>query len=298
VHKTTLPKSGDTRSAKATTCAVWLTTNRTNSTRMTPAATRAKEINEPAIAPYPLGLACLALRKARTFAVRTGATNSLRDIALAVSRVTGWASVALHAIIQAAAFTFSLREFPAPWRRRPMKLPRDEYHGRKGDHAVIERLTPAQVRAVQDPAELPCRLSHEMPPLAGIIGQDRAMRALSFGLGIQQAGYHIYVSGLPGTGKTTAVLSYLAEVARTRPPASDWCYVHNPKDSYRPLALELPAGRGPELARDVENMVRGAAREIRAAFESDEYAARREQITSALQRGRAELLRQLETRAN
>ncbi|REJ34867.1 MAG: ATP-dependent protease [Bacillota bacterium] len=163
---------------------------------------------------------------------------------------------------------------------------------------MIERLTPAQVRAVQDPAELPCRLSDEMPPLEGIIGQDRAMRALSFGLGIQQAGYHIYVSGLPGTGKTTAVLSYLAEVARTRPPASDWCYVHNPKDSYRPLALELPAGRGPELARDVENMVRGAAREIRAAFESDEYTARREQITSALQRGRAELLRQLETRAN
>ncbi|OUM94006.1 MAG: ATP-dependent protease, partial [Firmicutes bacterium ZCTH02-B6] len=163
---------------------------------------------------------------------------------------------------------------------------------------MIERLTAAQVRAVQDPAELPCRISDEMPPLEGIIGQDRAMRALAFGLGIQQAGYHIYVSGIPGTGKTTAVLSYLEEVARTLPPASDWCYVHDPKDSYRPLALELPAGRGPELARDVQSMVRGAAREIRAAFESDEYTARREQVTGALQRGRAEILRQVETRAN
>ena len=163
---------------------------------------------------------------------------------------------------------------------------------------MIERLSASQVRAVQDPDELPCRSSDEMPPLEGIIGQDRAMRALSFGLGIQQAGYHIYVSGIPGTGKTTAVMAYLEDVARTRPPASDWCYVHNPQDSYRPLALELPAGRGPELARDVENMIRSAAREIRAAFESDEYTARREQVTSALQRGRAEILRQLEARAN
>jgi len=172
------------------------------------------------------------------------------------------------------------------------------HHGRKGDGAVIERLSAQQVRAVQDPAALPCRVTDEMPPLEGIIGQDRAMRALTFGLGIQQAGYHIYVSGIPGTGKTTAVLSYLEDVARTRPPASDWCYVHDPKDSYRPLALELPAGLGPELARDVDNMVRGAAREIRAAFESDEYTARREQLTGALQRGRAEILRQLETKAN
>src|SRR5690606_40880500 len=98
---------GITQSDNTTTCAVWVNTNMTNRNRMTPAATRPKEINEPAIAPFPLGLACLALRKARAFAVRTGATNSLRDIALAVSRVTGWASVALHAIIQAAAFTFS-----------------------------------------------------------------------------------------------------------------------------------------------------------------------------------------------
>lgn len=163
---------------------------------------------------------------------------------------------------------------------------------------MIERLSASQVRAVQDPDLLPCRFSDEMPPLEGIIGQDRAMRALSFGLGIQQAGYHIYVSGLPGTGKTTAVMSYLEDVARTRPAASDWVYVNDPQDSYRPLALELPAGKGPELAQDVEAMIRGAAREIRAAFESDEYTAQREQVTSALQRGRAEILRQLETRAN
>src|SRR5690606_24155735 len=162
----------------------------------------------------------------------------------------------------------------------------------------IERLSAAQVRAVQDPDELPCRISDEMPPLEGIIGQDRAMRALSFGLGIQKAGYHIYVSGLPGTGKTTAVMAYLEDVARTRPAASDWVYVNDPQDSYRPLALELPPGKGPELARDVEALIRGAAREIRAAFESDEYTAQREQVTSALQRGRAEILRQLESRAN
>lgn len=163
---------------------------------------------------------------------------------------------------------------------------------------MIQRLAATEVRAVQDPAALPCRYSDEMPPLEGIIGQERAMRALTFGLGIDQPGYHIYVSGIPGTGKTTAVLSFLEDVARSRPAASDWCYVHNPQDSYRPIALELPAGRGMELARDVESMIRGAVRELRAAFESDEYTARREELGSALQRRRAEIMRELEARVS
>src|SRR5690606_23948356 len=134
-----------------------------------------------------------------------------------ISGATDWMYLGPRAADGSGGFPAGVREFAAPWRRRTVKHSRLAHHGRKGDDAVIERLTPAQVRAVQDPAELPCRMSDEMPPLEGIIGQDRAMRALSFGLGIQQAGYHIYVSGIPGTGKTTAVLSYLEEVARTRP---------------------------------------------------------------------------------
>lgn len=49
----------------------------------------------------------------------------------------------------------------------------------------------------------------EEQPRDKIIGQDRALKALEFGLGIQSNGFNIYVAGLPGTGKETAVQEYV-----------------------------------------------------------------------------------------
>ena len=70
------------------------------------------------------------------------------------------------------------------------------------------------------------------------------MRALKFGLGIKERGFNIYVAGLPGTGRTTAVERFLEDVAKGEPAPSDWCYVNNFRDSSRPNAIQLPAGRG------------------------------------------------------
>jgi len=41
----------------------------------------------------------------------------------------------------------------------------------------------------------------------------------------------------------------LTRTAQEEPTPPDHCYVHNFADPYRPTALELPAGRGRELAR-------------------------------------------------
>jgi predicted ATPase with chaperone activity len=50
-----------------------------------------------------------------------------------------------------------------------------------------------------------CDSSQELIALDTIIGQERAIRAMQFGLGIKEKGFNIYVSGMPGTGRTTAV---------------------------------------------------------------------------------------------
>ena len=65
----------------------------------------------------------------------------------------------------------------------------------------VRRLCPES--ALDFPSEIPGSA------LKTIIGQDRAVRALQFGLGIQSKGFNIYVAGLPGTGKTTAVKQFL-----------------------------------------------------------------------------------------
>lgn len=52
-----------------------------------------------------------------------------------------------------------------------------------------------------DLSYLPFTCTAEMTPLEDFIGQDRAIRAIQFGLGVNKPGFNIFVTGLTGTGK-------------------------------------------------------------------------------------------------
>ena len=82
-------------------------------------------------------------------------------------------------------------------------------------------------------------------PCCGIIGQDRALTAMEIGLDITAKGYNIFITGLPGTGRTTAVKSLL-ETARVKAPPAlrHICYVNNIKMAENPIVLYFPAGHG------------------------------------------------------
>lgn len=125
--------------------------------------------------------------------------------------------------------------------------------------------------------------------MEGIIGQDRALRAIKFGLGIEVKGFNIYASGLPGTGKTTAVRSYLEEVAKTKPTPPDWVYVNNFKNTYEPRAIRLPAGRAREFQRDVKTFIDEARRAVPTALQSEEYASKRENLVKDAEAQRQQL---------
>jgi Cdc6-like AAA superfamily ATPase len=85
------------------------------------------------------------------------------------------------------------------------------------------RLPPDALRAVFDEADLQFDCTDELTPLAEFIGQDRAIRSLQFGLGLHKPGYNIFVTGLSGTGKTTAILDYVRAHAETlKEDAHDW----------------------------------------------------------------------------
>src|SRR5574341_1050715 len=98
---------------------------------------------------------------------------------------------------------------------------------------MIPELTVEKLRKKCDTQSLGCVSSAEVGPLQAIIGQERAVRALRFGLGIKDTGFNIYVTGLPGTGRTTDVKRFMEETARNAPTPPDWCYVNNFLDPYR-----------------------------------------------------------------
>ena len=145
---------------------------------------------------------------------------------------------------------------------------------------------------------LECESTADLPPLTGIIGQERAVRALQFGLKIKKRGFNIYVAGQPGTGRKTAIINFLEEIAKTRPVPPDWCYVNNFSDPLRPNALRLPVGKGGGFRRDMEQFVSDMPKALKRAFESDEYAERREETLKAIEKERDELTKALNLMAS
>ncbi len=162
---------------------------------------------------------------------------------------------------------------------------------------MIRPLGPEELRAVCDPATLPFRSTEELAPLDTMIGQERALSATVFGIGMRHAGYNLFVLGPPATGKTTAMRDLLARAAETEPAASDWCYVHNFDDAYRPTALELPAGRGRELREEMARFVEECKSRLPRAFESEEFERRKNEILEELSRTQETEMRRLEEAA-
>ncbi|MCX6049059.1 MAG: ATP-binding protein, partial [Chloroflexi bacterium] len=62
----------------------------------------------------------------------------------------------------------------------------------------------------------------------------------------------------------------------------DLCYVNNFEQPYKPQALRLPAGKGSELRHDMERLIEELRTALSAAFESDEYQNRRQEIEEEL----------------
>ena len=106
------------------------------------------------------------------------------------------------------------------------------------------------------------------------LGQERAMDALKFGIGMKHDGYNLFVLGSTGVGKHTTVKKILARESVSGETPSDWCYINNFSQHHKPLMLKLAAGYGVQLQNDMQQLLEDLLVAIPAAFESDEYRTR------------------------
>ena len=151
-----------------------------------------------------------------------------------------------------------------------------------GDRGQATRLEPDQLYRRCDASRLPFKTTAELGVLEVIPGQERAIEAIRFGIGIRHAGYNLFALGPPGSGKHTAVRSFLERRATTESSPSAWCYVYNFEQAHKPRALELPAGRAAKLRQDMAQLVEDLRTAIIAAFETDEFRTRRQAIEEEL----------------
>jgi len=114
-----------------------------------------------------------------------------------------------------------------------------------------------------------------LTPLDEIIGQERGLSALLFGLELKARGYNVYVAGPSGTGKKTAIINFLRDMAKTMPVPPDWCYVNNFEEPRRPKAIKIPTGKGAEFKENMDWFVQHVIETLMKAFSSEEYAEMR-----------------------
>ena len=131
---------------------------------------------------------------------------------------------------------------------------------------MSEELSAEQARRTCQDVTFDCKSTAELTPLEQIIGQDRAVRALQFGL------------------------NFVKELAAQRPTPSDWCYVNNFKDSSRPNAIQLPPGKGSELKKAMEGFVNFLPVALRESFESEDYSKRRDAVLQSVNRERTDII--------
>jgi predicted ATP-dependent protease len=159
------------------------------------------------------------------------------------------------------------------------------------------RVPARQLRRACDPRQFKFKTTKDLEPLDGTVGQARAVSALEFGLSIEADGFNVFVSGVPGSGRSTELLAQVERIAKTQAPPRDWCYVFNFSDPARPRALSLPPERGHELSHHIEDLVAAVRTDIPRAFESDEYAQRRDQVSREVQSQREKFFEALEKEA-
>ncbi|KGM43173.1 protein LonB [Alkalispirochaeta odontotermitis] len=132
-------------------------------------------------------------------------------------------------------------------------------------------LKAADLRCICDHRIFKFKNTSQIKPLDEVIGQERAVRALEFGLNMDQSGYNIFVTGLEGTGKSTIVRDFVTKHARTLPKPEDWCLVNNFKDEFRPRALKVPSGQAVVLSKKMNRFIQILKMDLPAVFESETY---------------------------
>ncbi|OPY34184.1 MAG: Archaeal Lon protease [Methanomassiliicoccales archaeon PtaU1.Bin124] len=162
--------------------------------------------------------------------------------------------------------------------------------GRKKKGSKMRELTLDECKNQCPDFIFDCKSSAELTPLERIIGQDRAVQAMQYGLRIKDSGFNVFIAGEPGTGRKTSVVDFIKELSKDRPVPPDYCYVNNFQDSSRPKCIALPAGTGKDLRKEMDQFAAGLIKALQTAFESDEYNKQREKIIKEIESERSNIL--------
>lgn len=136
--------------------------------------------------------------------------------------------------------------------------------------------------------------SDDVNKCVDIIGQGKAIDAIKTGLAVKSVGYNIFVTGLSGTGRTTAIQLLLEQLASETPDLQDICYVNNFKNADCPRVLAFKAGDGRRFKKDMGYLIDITRKVVPKIFNSEDYKDRNNRISRESENRQKELIRGFE----
>lgn len=154
-------------------------------------------------------------------------------------------------------------------------------------------LSYTQLRKYYNPKQFSFSATSEISNAEGIVGQERAVKAMEFGLRVKNSRYNIYMAGMKGIGKTSYAQKVVTERAKSENVPDDWCYVNNFDNPGRPIAVNVPPGMGKVLCEDMDELVQDLLTEIPKAFSGEDFERRKTEIIKEFQESKNSLLDEL-----
>lgn len=139
-----------------------------------------------------------------------------------------------------------------------------------------------------------CGTSRDVGTLDGVIGQDRAVKSMEFGLSMRAPGYNIFVLGPQGTGKSTYTQSVVSKIAVKNKAPNDWCYINNFVEWDKPMSISLPTGKGRIFQKDMDKLIANLTVYIPKAFEGSEFQQKRDALVQKTNEKMSALLKEIE----
>jgi predicted ATP-dependent protease len=127
-----------------------------------------------------------------------------------------------------------------------------------------------------------------------VIGQPRALRALHMAVRMPGKGYNVFVTGMPGTGKRTAVMKVLEHYRGDLSRLRDIALVYNFRTPDKPKPLYFKPGEAVAFRKSLATLVSNMSERVHRLAEDHGFKERRDDIVLNAEGSENEALRSLE----
>ncbi len=143
-----------------------------------------------------------------------------------------------------------------------------------------KELKPEELKWTCEPEVFDFESTTNLKPIEGIVGQERALKALRLGVDLKSQGYNIFVTGLSGTGKFTAIKQMLESITPDCSHLNDYAYVNNFRDEDRPTLLRFPSGQASKFRKDLSRAVKFLQEKIPQVLSADPFVSKKKKLLS------------------